>query len=87
MNTQKIVKFNLIMSCVILSVFVLMFLGVTIAYFTDTKQAATTLTAGNVKITLVQSAVKPDEHGNMVKDPEQRMLTIKRNMSQLPDEY
>ena len=87
MNEKKLIKFNLIMSCVILSIFVIMFVGVTIAYFTDTKQAATTLTAGNVKITLVQSAVKPDEYGNLVKDPEQRMLTVKRNMSQIPDEY
>ena len=85
MNTQKIVKFNLIMSCVILSVLVVMFLGVTIAYFTDTKQATNTFTAGNVRITLVESAVKPDEYGNLVKDPEQMMFTGKRDMSEVRD--
>ena len=85
MNTQKVVKFNLIMSCVILLVFVVMFLGVTIAYFTDTKQTTNTFTAGNVRITLVESAVKPDEYGNLVKDPEQMMFTGKRDMSEVRD--
>ena len=85
MNAQKIVKFNLIMSCVILLVFVMMFLGATIAYFTDTKQATNTFTAGNVRITLVESAVKPDEYGNLVKDPQQMMFTGKRDMSEVRD--
>lgn len=87
MNEKKIIKFNLIMSCVILSVFVLMFIGVTIAYFTDQKQATTTLVSGNVKISLVQSAVKQDGLGNLVKDTEQRMLNVRRDMSDLPDGY
>lgn len=85
MNAQKIVKFNLIMSCVILSVFVMMFLGVTIAYFTDTKKATNTFTAGSVRITLVESAVKQDEYGNLVKDPQQRMFTGKRDLSEVRD--
>ena len=71
MHTQKIVKFNLYMSCILLAVFVLMFIGVTIAYFSDRVQSAATFTSGNVKITLSEAAVKKDEHGNLVEDPDQ----------------
>lgn len=71
MNTQKIVKFNLYMSGILLLVFVMMFLGATIAYFSDSKQATATFTAGNVKIALYQSAIKQDASGNWVADPEQ----------------
>ena len=83
MNEKKIIKFNLIMSCVILSVFVLMFVGVSLAYFTSTKQTQATFTSGNVQITLVESAVKPDEYGNLVKDPAQMMFTGKRDLSEV----
>lgn len=83
MNEKKIIKFNLIMSCVILSVFVLMFLGVTIAYFTDRKQATSTFTSGNVEITLVESAVRLDEYGNYVKDTTKRMSAGKRDLSEV----
>jgi len=65
---QKIVKFNLYTSCVLLVAFVLMLIGVTIAYFTDTKQASNTFTAGNVKIALSEAAVKQDEIGNYSED-------------------
>lgn len=68
MKTQKVVKFNLYTSCVLLTVLVLMFVGVTVAYFSDTKQAATTFTAGNVKIALSEAAVKRDAAGNLVED-------------------
>lgn len=71
MNAQKVVKFNLYMSCILLVTFVLMFLTATIAYFTDSKQATATLTSGNVKITLSEAAVKKDASGNLVEDPEQ----------------
>lgn len=70
MNAHKIVKFNLCMSFVLIVTFVLMFLAATIAYFTDSEKTMATFTSGNVRISLVESAVKPDEHGNLVKDPE-----------------
>lgn len=70
MNAQKVVKFNLYMSCILLVAFVLMFLTATIAYFTDSKQATVTLTSGNVKITLSEAAVKKDASGNLIEDPD-----------------
>lgn len=70
MNEQKIVKFNLYMSCVLLVAFVLMLVGVSLAYFTSTKQATATFTAGNVEITLSEAAVKADSSGNLVEDPD-----------------
>ena len=71
MNVQKIVKFNLYMSFIILMVFVLMFLAATIAYFSDTSQVSSVLTSGNVKIALSESAVKRDASGNLVADSTQ----------------
>lgn len=68
MNEKKIIKFNLYMSCALLLAFIAMFIGVTIAYFSDRKQLSATLTAGNVEITLSQAAVKPDLVGNLVED-------------------
>ena len=68
MNEQKIIKFNYHMSCVLLAVLVLFFIGTTIAYFSDTKQVNNTFTAGNVAIALYESAVKPDNAGNLVQD-------------------
>ena len=65
---QKIVKFNMYTSCVLLVAFVLMLIGVTIAYFTDTKKMSNTFTAGNVKLALSEAAVKPDSSGNLVED-------------------
>lgn len=70
MNEKKIIKFNLYMSCVLLLAFIVMFVGVTIAYFSDRKQLSATLTAGNVEIALSQSDVKPDLVGNLVEDPD-----------------
>lgn len=67
---QKVVKFNLYMSFILLVVLVLMFLTVTIAYFSDTAQITGTLTSGNVKISLSEAAVKKDAWGNLVEDPE-----------------
>ena len=68
---QKIVKFNLYMSFILLTVFVLMFVAVTIAYFSDSARTSATLTSGNVKIALSEAAVKQDESGNLVNDPDQ----------------
>lgn len=74
MNAKKVVKFNLYMSCILLVTFVLMFIMVTIAYFTDSRQASVVLTAGNVKIALSEAAVKRDASGNWVEDPAQPRL-------------
>ncbi len=65
---QKIIKFNLYTSFVLLVVFVLMFGYVTFAYFTDRKQTTNTFTAGDVEIALSEAAVKQDEIGNFVED-------------------
>lgn len=71
MNTQKIVKFNLIMSGILFSAAVLMFISVTIAWFSDTKKVDATFTSGNVKIELTEAAVKPDASGNLVEDKDE----------------
>lgn len=86
MNEKKIVKFNLYLSCILLVVFVMMFLAATIAYFTDSKQAAATLTSGNVRITLVESPIKPDGQGNLVKDPE-GILVVGHSETEAPLSY
>lgn len=67
---QKIVKFNLIMSFTLLGIFLIMLVGITIAYFSDMKQNAYVLTSGNVNIMLSESAIKQDSTGNFVKDPD-----------------
>lgn len=69
MNTKKIVKFNIYMSFILLGVLVLMLITATLAYFSDYKQTTNTMTAGNVQISLSESAVKPDGNGNLVADP------------------
>lgn len=69
MNTKKVVKFNIYMSFILLGVLVLMLITATLAYFSDHKQVTNTMTAGNVQITLSESAVKPDGNGNLVADP------------------
>lgn len=68
MNEKKIIKFNLYMSGILLVLFVAMLVGATVAYFTDTKQATTTFTSGNVKLALSEAAVKPDGAGNLIED-------------------
>lgn len=68
MNAQKVIKFNLYMSGILLLVFVMMFLGATIAYFSDNAKTSTILTSGNVKITLSEAAVIQDASGNFVED-------------------
>ena len=65
---QKIVRFNMYTSCVLFIAFILMLVGVTIAYFTDSKKSSNTFTAGNVKIALSEAAVKKDEIGNFIED-------------------
>ncbi len=68
MKAEKIVKFNLYMSCILLVVFILMLVATTIAYFSDTKTVSNTMTTGNVKIALSEAAVKLDDAGNLVED-------------------
>ncbi|MBP3301354.1 MAG: hypothetical protein J6M34_07630 [Clostridia bacterium] len=69
MNERTVAKFNLYVSVILLALLLLFFVGATLAYFSDTKQATATLTAGNVRITLSESAVK-EEGWNLVPDPE-----------------
>lgn len=68
MKTEKIVKFNLWASCILLAVFVLMLIGTTVAFFSDRKQVTNTFTSGNVKIVLSEAAVKDDGAGNLIED-------------------
>ena len=67
-NEKSIIKFNIYMSFILLMVFVLMFVCVTVAYFTSTQKMEVTYTAGNVKISLSEAAVKKDDLGNWVED-------------------
>ena len=61
-------RIKLIVSNVLLAVTMLLLVGVTIAYFSDTAQISNTLTSGTVKIMLSESAVKKDDIGNLVED-------------------
>jgi predicted ribosomally synthesized peptide with SipW-like signal peptide len=74
MNEQKIVKFNLVMSCVLLGILVLMLVGATFAYFADHKQINNTFVSGNVRISLSEAAVKPDDHGNLIEDTDKARI-------------
>ena len=70
MKVQKIVKFNMYMSCILLGAVVLMLVATSFAYFTDTKQVTNTITVGNVSIELTEAAIKSDGKGNLVEDPD-----------------
>ena len=65
---MKNLKTKLIISNVLLLVLILLMVGVTVAYFTDTKKATSTITSGNVKIMLSEAAIKQDAEGNLVAD-------------------
>ena len=69
MNEKKIIKFNLYMTCILLVVMIVFFVGTTIAYFTARKNISATLTSGNVELVLSEAAVKSDGT-NLVVDPE-----------------
>jgi len=58
----------MICSAVCFAVSVLLFIGTSFAYFSDTKQVTNTMTVGNVAIELTEAAVK-SEGGNLVEDP------------------
>jgi len=66
---MKKVKLQIIFSglCFVLSL--MMLLGTSFAYFSDTKQVTNTMTAGNVSIELTEAAVKDDGTGNLIEDP------------------
>lgn len=69
-KTKRIVKFNMYASCVLLSIFLVMLVTTTIAYFTDKKVVTNTFVAGNVELVLSEAAVKADSLGNYVVDTE-----------------
>ena len=64
MKVQKIVKFNMYMSCILLGAVVLMLVATSFAYFTDTKQVTNTLTVGNVSIEQIE--MERGENGALV---------------------
>lgn len=45
-------------------------IGNTLALFTDSKSSEGIFTLGNVYIELTEAAVKPDDHGNLIEDPD-----------------
>lgn len=67
MNKTK-VQMICTIACFVLSV--LMFAATTIAYFSDTAQITNTLTTGDVSIELTEAAVKRDDGGNLVENPD-----------------
>ena len=54
-------KRNIIISCLCLALAVMAAAGASLAYFTDTKAAENTFTVGDVKIDLLETAVKDGE--------------------------
>lgn len=68
MLEKAVTKFNIVMSCLLLVLTVVMFVGVTLAYFSDRMQTQSTFTSGNVKITLSEAAVKRNAAGDLVED-------------------
>ena len=64
MSKEKLNLF-LCVGCFVMSL--ILFAGTTFAYFTETKQISTVITAGNVTIELTEAAVK-DDKGHLVED-------------------
>lgn len=69
MDEKKIVKFNLYMTFVLLTLMIAMLVGTTIAYFTARKQSDAVFVSGNVEIALSEAAVKREGY-NLVADPD-----------------
>jgi len=63
------IKLNIALTLIMLTVLVSLFVATTLAYFSDSKHVTNTMTSGNVKIALSESAVKYDQIGNLVADP------------------
>lgn len=61
-------KMQVISAGIFFALSLLMLLGTTFAYFSDTKQVTNTITVGNVAIELTEAAVKRDNGGNLVED-------------------
>ncbi|MBE6943107.1 MAG: hypothetical protein E7453_02440 [Ruminococcaceae bacterium] len=61
-------KMQVISAGVFFALSLLMLLGTTFAYFSDTKQVTNTITVGNVAIELTEAAVKNDGTGNLIED-------------------
>lgn len=66
---MKSAKAHLMLNSILLLSLLLLLVGTTIAYFSDIRQVSNTLTAGNVEISLSESAVKGDGAGNLIADP------------------
>lgn len=66
---MRAVKTNLTISLIILGLITALFVATTVAYFSDTKKMTNVITAGDVKITLSEAAVKRDSAGNLIEDP------------------
>ena len=64
-------KFKFFTILAVVCVTVSAVIGGTLAYFTDDKAMTSVFTSGNVYIELSESAVKADEHGNLVQDSTQ----------------
>ena len=62
-------KRQLLLSVTMLVLFILLLVGTTIAYFSDSRQIKNTMTVGNVEIELTEAAVRRDSTGQLVVDP------------------
>lgn len=61
-------KRQLLLSVITLVLCILLLVGTTFAYFSDTKQVTNTVTVGNIKIEMTEAAVKRDSAGHLVED-------------------
>lgn len=67
----KLSKLNVIALALVACVAIIATAGGSIAYFSDNKEITNTFTAGNVYISLTESAVVRNAAGNLVADPTQ----------------
>ena len=61
-------KKSMFLSTIMFLLSIVMFVGSTIAYFTDSKHTVNTFTSGNVAITMSEAVTYRDENGNLVAD-------------------
>lgn len=69
MKEKTMLKFSLYLTCALLLATILIFAGVTYAYFTASAELRGTLTSGNVKLSLSESVVTYAESGDLVASP------------------
>lgn len=74
MNKQKIIKFNLYMSVILLCILLAMLVATTIAYFSNMKQVTNTFKSGSVDLVLSEAAVRRTDSGDLVEDVSQRRI-------------